>query len=131
MKRDYEIIKNIGDRVKANKIKTSRVTLDSYTSGDYTFTSDGYLSVTCGAAGNARASATLKDSDGNALGEIGGVSNNAYSSFLVFVRKGMKVRVSGLENSGHVYFYPIWGGVLRSSIFKACSHFFKTEEVVA
>lgn len=130
MSRLHDIINSIGIRTNAN-VRGSQVVLDSYTSNDYTFQSDGFLNVTMGAAATARASVTLKDKNGTAIGEMGALSNGDYPSYLTFVKKGMKVRVSGLANSGHVYFYPLGGGVLRSSIFKACSYFFNCEEVAA
>ena len=130
MSRLHDIINSIGIRTNAN-VRGSQVVLDSYTSNDYTFQSDGYLNVTMGAAATARASVTLKDKNGTAIGEMGAISNGDYPSYLAFVKKGMKVRVSGIANSGYVYFYPLGGGVLHSSIFKACNHFFTCEEVAA
>ena len=110
MKRPYEIMDNMGKRITANKRVGSAVTLDSYTSSDYTFPSDGYLSVAMGARATARASVSLKDATGQYIGEMGALSNGDYPSYLTFVRKGMKVRVSGVADNGHVYFYPIGGG---------------------
>lgn len=109
MSRLHDIINSIGIRTNAN-VRGSQVVLDSYTSNDYTFQSDGYLNVTMGEAATARASVTLKDKNGTAIGEMGAISNGDYPSYLAFVKKGMKVRVSGIANSGHVYFYPLGGG---------------------
>lgn len=102
----YDIIDNIGRRTIAN-VRGTPVLLDSYTTDDYVFPSDGYLSATCGQAGDARASASLRDSRGVAITELGGVSNATYATWVVFVKKGMRVRVSGIANNGHVYFYPM------------------------
>lgn len=129
MSRLYNIINSIAVRTAAN-VRGTPVTLDSYTASDYTFPSDGYVCCAMGATATARASVTLKDKNGTDIGEMGAISNGDYPSYLLFVKKGMKVRVSGVANSGHVYFYPM-GGVLHSSIFKACSHFFTCEEVAA
>lgn len=127
MSRPFDILDTMRERILANNRSGSAITLDSYTSSDYTFPSDGYLSVTMGASATARASVALKDADGQAIGEMGAYSNGDYPSYLLFVRKGMKVRVSGIANSGHVYFYPIGGGVLHSSIFKASGHLQRLE----
>ena len=97
----------LSDRVSANTGTSSRVALDSYTSSDYTFPSDGYLNITCGAAANAQASVSLKDSAGTYVGEIGGLGNSGYPSWMCFVKKGMKARVSGIANSGHIWFMPL------------------------
>lgn len=129
MSRLYNIINSIVVRTTAN-VRGTAVALDSYTSSDYTFPSDGYLCVAMGETATARASISLYDANRNYIGEMGAISNGDYPSYLVFVKKGMKVRVSGVANNGHVNYYPI-GGVLHSSIFKACSHFFTCEEVAA
>lgn len=91
-------------------VRGTAVTLDSYTSDYYTFPADGYLSATCGAATNAQASASLRDATGTAITEIGGFSNGTWATWAVFVRKGMKVKVSGIANNGHVFYYPLGGG---------------------
>lgn len=91
-------------------VRGTTVTLDSYTASDYTFPSDGYLAATCGSSSNAQASASLRDANGTAITELGGLSNGTWATWVVFVRKGMRVRVSGIANNGHVYFYPLGGG---------------------
>lgn len=104
----YSVADRLGDaedRVDAN-VRGGSVTLDAYTASDYTFPSDGYLSVTMGASATARASVSLFDSQRNYIGEMGALSNGDYPSYLLFVKKGMKTRVT-VSNSGHVYFYPI------------------------
>ena len=110
MSRLYNIINSIVVRTNAN-VRGSQVVLDSYTSSDYTFPSDGYLSVACNAAANASAFATIKDSSGNSFALIGsGNSNGTYPAWSTFVKKGMKVRTAEVANGGHVYFNPIGGG---------------------
>ena len=127
MDRLYNILDATIRRLTNNTMSGSRVTLDSYTSSQYTFPSDGYVALALGAAGNANASVSIYDSSGAYMGEIGGLSNNAYTSQMTFVRKGMKARVSSISNSGHVYFAP-WGGVLHN--LNPLRHFFTCEEVV-
>ena len=109
MDRLHKIIDNIADRTVAN-VRGTAVNLDSYTASDYTFPSDGYLCVAMGASATARASISLYDANRNYIGEMGALSNGDYPSYLLYVKKGMKVRVSGVANSGHVNYYPISGG---------------------
>lgn len=98
-------------RVVGNKLNGSRVTLDSYSASDYTFPSDGYLSVECNAAANASAFAMIKDSSGTTINLMGcGNSNSTYATWATFVKKGMKVRAVEVANGGHVYFSPLGGG---------------------
>lgn len=103
-------------------IRGTAVTLDSYTSDYYTFPADGYLAATCGASANAQASASLRDANGTAITELGGVSNGTWATWAVFVRKGMKVKVSGLANNGHIFYYPL-GGVIRQLLSKFATLF--------
>lgn len=103
-------------------VRGTAVTLDSYTSDYYTFPSDGYLAATCGSSSNAQASASLRDANGTAITELGGLSNGTWATWVVFVRKGMKVKVSGIANNGHVYFYPL-GGVIRQLLSKFATLF--------
>lgn len=109
MNRLYNIINSIGVRIAAN-VRGTPVTLDSYTASDYTFPSDGYVCCAMGATATAQASVSIFDANRNYIGEMGALSNGDYPSYLLFVKKGMKTRVSGVANSGHVYFYPIGGG---------------------
>ena len=109
MSRLYNIINSIAVRTAAN-VRGTPVTLDSYTASDYTFPSDGYVCCAMGATATAQASVSIFDANRNYIGEMGALSNGDYPSYLLFVKKGMKVRVSGVANSGHVYFYPIGGG---------------------
>lgn len=101
-----KMLTKVLQKTSAN-VKVTTVTLDSYTGSDYTFPSDGYLATTCGSASNAQASASLRDANGNVITELGGLSNGTWATWVVFVRKGMRVRVSGIANNGHVYFYPL------------------------
>lgn len=96
-------------RVAGNKLNGSRVTLDSYSSSDYTFPSDGYLFCTCGANQNAQASVSLKDASGTYLSELGGLNAGSWATWAIFVKKGMKCRAT-VANDGHVYFAPLGGG---------------------
>lgn len=105
MARLYDVLAEIVKRLAAGKLGTA-VVLDSYTTTLYTCPSDGYLCATMGLAANARASASLHDEDGNYIGEIGAMSSD-YGSWLIFVRKGMKVKTTGASNNGHVTFYPM------------------------
>lgn len=109
MSRLYNIINNLAERTIAN-VRGTPVALDSYTTSDYTFPSDGYVCCAMGATATAKASISLYDANRNYIGEMGAVSNGDYPSYLAFVKKGMKVRVSGIANSGHINYYPIKGG---------------------
>lgn len=82
------------------------VSLDSYTSADYTFPSDGYLVATCESSSSAKAIVQIKDSGGYNFAKLGGWSNSTYASYSCYVKKGMKARVITLENNGHVTFEP-------------------------
>lgn len=105
--RRYGILNAIIDKCNANKAGT-RVILNSYTGGSiYTFPSDGYLTVKATAASNAEAWASIMDADGNAIGDIGGLAGTTYPVFTVFVKKGMKVTVTGINSNGSVYFTPM------------------------
>lgn len=101
-----DILKSLADRTAANKQSGSRVTLDSYTSTDYTFPSDGYLFCTCGANQNAQASVALKDANGTYLSEMGGLNSGTWATWVLYVTKGMRCRVT-VANDGHVYFSPM------------------------
>lgn len=105
MNRLYDVLAEMTKRLAAGK-RDAAINLDSYTTTMYTCPTDGYLCATMGLAANARASAALHDEDGNYIGEIGALSSN-YGSWLIFVRKGMKVKTTGVANNGHVTFYPM------------------------
>ena len=115
MSRLGNILKSTVARTVANVSGTS-VTLDSYTSSDYTFPSDGYLNAVMGTSGTARASVSIKDANGATIGEMGAASNGDFPSHMLFVKKGMKVRVTGIGNSGHVYFIPVGGGYCLTAL---------------
>lgn len=106
MSRLYDIINNLADRTIAN-VRGTPVALDSYTASDYTFPSDGYVCCAMGGGATAKASISLYDKNRAYIGEMGAASNGDYPSYMIFVKKGMKVRVSGIANSGHVNYYPI------------------------
>jgi len=85
------------------------ILLDSYTNSFYTCPKDGYVVASCASQPTSKAicrlyGATSSDAD---YVQLGGWSNNLYATWSVFARKGMRVKVITLENSGHVIFTPI------------------------
>ena len=84
----------------------SVVSLDTYTSSDYTIPSDGYVLCNCSASSTSKAIADVYGASSGVL-RFGGWSNSAYPVYTCFVKKGMRVRVVVLENSGHVNYFPL------------------------
>lgn len=99
-----ELNSNLAELTKTTRGTT--ISLDSYTSADYTFLSDGYLVATCESSSSAKAIVQIKDSNGNNFAKLGGWSNSTYATYSCYVKKGMKARVITLENSGHVNYEP-------------------------
>jgi len=88
---------------------TVGILLDSYTNSFYTCPQDGYVVASCASQPTSKAicrlyGATSSDAD---YVQLGGWSNNLYATWAVFARKGMRVKVITIENSGHVLFTPI------------------------
>ena len=85
------------------------VLLDSYTNSFYTCPQDGYVVASCAAQPTSKAICRLygATSSDNYYVQLGGWSNSLYATWAVFARKGMRVKVITLENSGHVLFTPI------------------------
>lgn len=96
---------DITDKI-ANNSRGTTVNLDSYTSSDYTFLSDGYITAVVTNNSQSNAIAQVKDSSGTNFFRIGGYGNSTYATYAAFVRKGMKVRTVLVENSGHITFEP-------------------------
>ena len=84
----------------------SPVSLDTYTSTNYICPSDGYVRCDCSAGTTAKA---IADISGDTTGSfrMGGWANGTYGMYVCYVKKGMKVRVVTLENSGHIWFYSL------------------------
>lgn len=95
------------DQSSKNNIGT-RVNLASYTSTYYTCPSDGFLSCICSSSPSSKAIAQIFGAVGETdFAQIGGWSDGTYGTWTTFVRKGMRVKVITLANSGGVYFYPL------------------------
>lgn len=92
--------------LKSDSGHGTTVSLDSYTSSDYTFQSDGYVVATCESSSTSKAIVQIKDKNGNNFVKLGGWGNSTYASYSCYVKQGMKARVITLENSGHVNFEP-------------------------
>lgn len=83
------------------------VDLSSYKNTDYIVPKDGYVVANCGASANAKAALRIYSKDNNQNFNVGGWSNGTYGTWSAFVKRGMRVRTTILENSGGVYFYPL------------------------
>ena len=99
---------NLGvEQSSKNNIGTG-INLASYTSTYYTCPSDGFLACTCASTPSAKAIARIYGAAGETnFAQIGGWSNGTYATWTTLVRKGMRVKVVTLENSGGVIFYPL------------------------
>lgn len=83
-----------------------QVNLDAYTSTNYTCPSDGYVRCDCSAGTTAKAIVDITGATTGSL-RMGGWANGTYGMYVCYVKKGMKVHVVTVENSGHVWFYPL------------------------
>ncbi len=84
------------------------VIVDSYTTSYYTIPSDGYVIAQCSANPNSKAEVRVYGADGETnYIELGGWGNSTYATYLTFVRKGMRIKVTNVENSGHVIYVPL------------------------
>ena len=86
----------------------SGVIVDSYTTSYYTIPSDGYVIAQCSANPNSKAEVRVYGADGETnYIELGGWGNSTYATYLTFVRKGMRIKVTTVENGGHVIYVPL------------------------
>ena len=82
------------------------MSLDSYTSTNYICPSDGYVRCDCSAGTTSKSVVDISGATTGSL-RMGGWANGTYGMYVCYVKKGMKVRVVVLENSGHAWFYPL------------------------
>ena len=99
-----KLLFRILSRMNSNGFVSS-VDLSSYTSTNYTFQTDGYLAVSCGASSTAKAIVRVYDRTAGTSFVIGGWGNGTFMSHALFVKKGMQARVLTLEAGGTVYFH--------------------------
>lgn len=84
--------------------------ISSYTSisNAYIIPEDGYINAYAGAKANSAAAVKIYGpvSDNNYI-RMGGYSNSTYSSWLLYVKKGMKAVTEKVENGGVIRYYPL------------------------
>lgn len=104
---DYLADESINDHIDTIQ---SYIDLDGYTSQNnkYTFPCDGFIQCAAGTSATSQAGVRIYGAtDDNIYMDFGIRSNSTYPSMICYVRKGMRVYVSMIANSGHIRFYPL------------------------
>ena len=87
---------------------SNSITLNDYTrSNMFEIPSDGYVEVSTSHSGNSSAYAVIFGANTTESIRIGGYSNNTYSRWATFVRKGMFCYADTVSNNGAVKYYPL------------------------
>lgn len=90
-----------------NNLRTAK-TLNDYTrSNMFEIPSDGYIEVSTSYSGNSSAYAVIFGANTEESIRIGGYSNNTYSRWATFVRKGMFCYADTVSNNGTVIYRPL------------------------
>ena len=86
----------------------AQVDLSAYTTTQYTFPTDGFLTANCLAVAQAKAIVRIYGASGESPSvSLGGWGNGGYPVWTTFVKAGMKCQVATLESNGKIVFFPL------------------------